>query len=97
MKVRSGTRAKLTDRRPAHDSTVDVLPGESCAEFEEVRKSLIAEFAPDGALEMDCVSDLANLLWRKQNLIASREAARAREHARQAAQQEVSGRWLLTP
>ena len=48
--------------------TVDVLPGESSAEFEEVRKSLIAQFAPDGALEMNYVADLARLVWRKQNL-----------------------------
>jgi hypothetical protein len=49
-------------------STLGLLPGESPGEFEEVRKSLIVELVPDGAVEMEIVAKIARLVWRKQNL-----------------------------
>ena len=48
-------------------TTTGLLPGENHDDFEELRKNLIVEFAPDGPLELDVVSSLAQLLWRKQN------------------------------
>src|SRR5258708_6459186 len=49
-------------------STLGLLPGESPEEFEELRKSLIVELLPDGSVEMEIVSKIARLIWRKQNL-----------------------------
>jgi hypothetical protein len=49
-----------------------LLPGEDVTEFEELRKTLICEFAPEGAFENDIVGTMARLIWRKQNLAAFR-------------------------
>jgi hypothetical protein len=57
-----------------------VLPGESVDEFEKLRRDLIANFAADGALEEDIVTDLAGRLWRKQNRATFRAAEVARQH-----------------
>jgi hypothetical protein len=95
--VRSRTGVRQLNRRPAYYSTVNLLPGESSAEFEELRKNLIAEWAPDGALEMSCVSDLARLLWRKQNLATLRTAQRARQRLDEMVAEEVNRRDLRDP
>ena len=49
-------------------SKTAVLPGESQAAFDTLHRTLIAEFAPKGALEDDTVETMARLIWRKQNL-----------------------------
>jgi hypothetical protein len=59
-------------------SATTILPGENRAEFEKLYQGLIAEFRPDGPFEDDIVSQLACLLWRKQNLWIYREAEIAR-------------------
>ena len=45
----------------------DVLPGESAAAFEKLKKDIVDELAPNGPLEDDIVKTLARLVWRKQN------------------------------
>ena len=42
-------------------SATAVLPGENRAEFEKLRRDLIAELTPSGALEDDIVMDIARL------------------------------------
>jgi hypothetical protein len=49
-------------------STLGVLPGEDCAAFNRLHKTLITEYDPSGPLEEDIVARIARLLWRKQNL-----------------------------
>jgi hypothetical protein len=49
-------------------STLRLLPGEDPAAFEKLHKTLVSEFAPNGALEEDIVLTIAHLTWRKQNL-----------------------------
>jgi hypothetical protein len=56
-----------------------LLPGEDPAAFEKLHKTLVAEFAPNGALEEDIVLTIAHLTWRKQNLGTFRLAELARE------------------
>jgi hypothetical protein len=65
-----------------------VLPGESVAEFEKLRRDLIADFPPNGALEEDIVADLAGRLWRKQNRATFRTAEVARQHYREIVRRE---------
>jgi hypothetical protein len=45
-----------------------LLPGEDVREYEELHRTLIAEFHPIGALENDIVGTMTRLIWRKQNL-----------------------------
>jgi hypothetical protein len=59
-----------------------VLPGEDPAAFEKLRQDLIAELAPNGALEKDIVATIARLVWRKQNLGTLRIAELAQERCR---------------
>ena len=54
-------------RHGAYSATA-VLPGESQADFDRLRRDLIAEWAPSGALEEDIVADMTRFVWRKQNL-----------------------------
>jgi hypothetical protein len=56
-----------------------LLPGEDRAAFEKLHRGLIAELAPDGALEEDTVASIARLLWRKQNLATFSNAELARK------------------
>jgi hypothetical protein len=60
-------------------SATAVLPGENRAEFEKLHRELIAEFCPDGVLELDIVAQIARLVWRKKNLSTYRIAEIARE------------------
>src|SRR5262249_3017857 len=60
-------------------SATAVLPGENQAEFEKLQSELISEFAPTGAIEKDIVTDIARLVWRKQNLRTLRTAERAQQ------------------
>jgi hypothetical protein len=45
-----------------------ILPGESEADFEKLQQQVIAELNPIGALEEDAATNIARLIWRKQNL-----------------------------
>jgi|SRR5579862_3430895 len=54
-----------------------LLPGESAANFEELRRDLIDELKPDGPLEQDIVQTIARLIWRKQNMLTYRRAQMA--------------------
>ena len=60
-------------------SAMTVLPGESAAEFEQLRQELICEWTPNGALETETIATLARLLWRKKNLSTFRIAEFARK------------------
>ena len=64
-------------------SAIAVLPGESRAEFEKLRRDLMAEFTPSGALEDHIVMTIAHLTWRKKNLATLRisELAQDRREA----------------
>jgi hypothetical protein len=64
-------------------SATTILPGENAAEFEELHKKLIAEWAPNGVLEDDIVATMARLLWRKQNLATFRIAELVRGRCQQ--------------
>lgn len=64
-------------------STTTILPGESAAKFEKLRRDLIAELVPDGAFEEDIVATMARLVWRKQNLATFEIAERARDRCTQ--------------
>src|SRR6266480_8161871 len=59
-------------------STTALLPGEDPAAFKKLHQDLIAELAPNGALEEDIVATIARVVWRKQNLETFRIAERAR-------------------
>jgi hypothetical protein len=62
-------------------SKAEILPWEDRSEFEELRRSLIADLQPAGPFQEDCVVTIANLLWRKRRVVAKRnfEAAAALE------------------
>jgi hypothetical protein len=77
-------------------STMGLLPGESPAEFEKLRKSLFDELAPQGPLEEDTVSTIARLLWRKQNLATFQAAEWARRRCGQIIDEEKARRKIPT-
>jgi hypothetical protein len=60
-----------------------LLPGEDAAAFEKLRRNLVTEFAPEGALEESIVTEMAHLIWRKQNLATFRIAALAQERRKE--------------
>ncbi len=60
-------------------SATRILPGEDAAEFAKLHQALIAEWAPNGALEDDIIETMAHALWRKRNFQTFRIAKRARE------------------
>jgi hypothetical protein len=53
------------------------LPGEDPAEFKKLHEKLVAEYKADDPLEQDIVTNIARLIWRKQNLATYRLAAAA--------------------
>jgi hypothetical protein len=55
-------------RPKAWDSEVALLPREDPADFKELHRGLIAEFAPNGRMEEETVASIARLMWRRQNL-----------------------------
>lgn len=59
-------------------SATSILPGEDAAEFHKLHRDLIAELAPNGALEDEIVATIARLLWRKRNFETFRIAELAR-------------------
>jgi hypothetical protein len=74
-----------------------VLPGESVAEFEKLRRDLIANFTANGALEEDIVAELAGRLWRKQNRATFRTAGVARQHYREIVRREFKTYYAHEP
>jgi hypothetical protein len=60
-------------------SALGLLPGENPTALRKLHNALIAEFAPNGALEEDIVLTIAHLTWRKQNLGTFRVAELARD------------------
>ena len=64
-------------------SATTLLPGEDAAGFEKLRRGVIAEFAPVGALEENIVNDMACLIWRKKNLPTFRIAKLAEERRKE--------------
>jgi hypothetical protein len=59
-------------------SNLKILPGEDVEKFKELVKDLLDEFKPSGALENDCVLDIAKVVWRKHHLGTYRRADQAR-------------------
>jgi hypothetical protein len=64
-------------------STTSILPGESAVEFAKLRRGLISEFGPIGALENEIILSLAHYLWRKKNLQTFRFAELAQQRMSQ--------------
>ncbi len=60
-------------------STATLLPGEDEAAFDHLHQSLIAELAPQGALEEHVVANLARFVWRRDNLAILHVAQLAKE------------------
>jgi hypothetical protein len=58
-----------------------LLPGEDPVAFQKFRDEILAEYQPVGRSEEDIVTNMADLMWRRQNLIMYRiaEYARRRE------------------
>jgi hypothetical protein len=61
-------------------SAATLLPGEDRAAFDQLHRDLVAEFQPDGTLELRIINDLARYVWRKNNLTIFRLAQFARNH-----------------
>lgn len=70
-------------------SATTLLPGEDSAAFEKLHRALIAEFSPVGTLEEDIVSDMARLIWRKQNLATFRIAELAQKRDEEIRREKV--------
>lgn len=70
-------------------SATTILPGESAKDFDELHRSLIDEFNPNGALEDDIVGTVAHLVWRKKNLITFRVAELAMRRKAQIWEEKV--------
>lgn len=49
-----------------------ILPGEDVEGFNRIFDSLVAEWSPDGPIELDAVMTLAKCLWRKRRIAISR-------------------------
>jgi hypothetical protein len=63
--------------------STNLLPGESAADFEELHRQLISEWKPNGAYEKAEIANLAQALWRRQNLGVFRLAEYAQRRMRQ--------------
>ncbi len=72
-------RGKLPNalKHGAYSALTAVLPGEDPAEFKKLHEKLVAEYNADDPLEQDVVTNIARLIWRKQNLATYRLAAAA--------------------
>jgi hypothetical protein len=70
-------------------SATTLLPGEDPLAFKKLHRSLVAELMPVGPLEEDIVSQIAHLLWRKQNLAIFRLARQATERFEQIKQKNA--------
>ena len=96
----SSARGRKTRKTPsafkhgAYANTA-VLGDEDPKEFEKLHRDLIAEFAPQGALENDIIANMARLMWRKQNLATNRGATLRLQQIRSPG--EVLGRPYTDP
>ena len=96
----SSARGKKTRKTPsafkhgAYANTA-VLDGEDPKEFEKLHRDLIAEFAPQGALEDHIIATMARLMWRKENLATNRLATLRLQQIR--SPEEVLGRPYTDP
>ena len=61
-------------------SATAILPGEDPVAFKKTHEDIIAELAPDGALEDHIVWTIARLVWRKKNFATLRKGELALEH-----------------
>src|SRR6516164_5160524 len=62
-------------------SATGLLPGEDPAAFEKLLRNLMSDLCADGPLQEDTVSDIARIVWRKQNRETLRIAKAACERA----------------
>jgi hypothetical protein len=60
-------------------SGMALLPGEDPVAFQKFRDEILAEYQPVGRSEEDIVTNMADLMWRRQNLIMYRIAEYARK------------------
>jgi hypothetical protein len=63
-------------------SGLGLLPTEDPVAFEKMRRDIIAEYRPSGRSEEIVVRNLADFMWRRENLVTYRLAhhARSREY-----------------
>jgi len=78
-------------------SATTVLPGEDPDAFGRLHRGLVAELAPNGALEEDIVLTMARLLWRKQNLATIRIAELAGKRHAQISSKLFHRNWCNEP
>lgn len=64
-------------------AATSLLPGESAAEFEKLRRDLIDELGINGVLENEVATELARVVWREKNLATFRIAKLARARCEQ--------------
>ena len=64
-------------------STCTVLPGESVEEFDAMHAQLVADYEPQGPIEIDIVESLAGVLWRKRRLQGLTRAPRPEPEMRE--------------
>jgi hypothetical protein len=60
-------------------SGMALLPGEDRAEYEKFHRDIITEYKPAGRSEENIVTNIADLMWRRQNLMTYRIAEHAKE------------------
>jgi hypothetical protein len=69
-------------------SGMALLPGEDRAEYEKFHRDIITEYKPAGRSEENIVTNVADLMWRRQNLApfatlrSARRCIRTRTFAR---------------
>jgi hypothetical protein len=60
-------------------SGMALLPGEDPVAYEKFREEILSEHKPVGRSEVDIVTNMADLMWRRQNLVTYRVAEHARK------------------
>jgi hypothetical protein len=60
-------------------SGMALLPGEDRAAYEKFHRDIRTEYKPVGRSEEDIVTSMADLMWRRQNLLTYRIAEYARK------------------
>ena len=60
-------------------SGMALLPGEDHVAYEKFRHDILTEYKPAGRSEEDIVMNMADLMWRRQNLMTYRVAENARD------------------
>jgi hypothetical protein len=49
-------------------ASIELLPWEDPAAYEELRQELLEEFEPEGVMQNECVRDILTATWRKKRL-----------------------------